>query len=259
MLNNDTEIESNGLSNLIKEAEKDKKIGLLSPEIYYFYNKSELQHAGCYIKWGTLSLKNFSSIEEYLNFQEKNTICIWGTALLIKKSVVDSIGYLDEKFFAYHEDLDYCLRAINDGFKCKVVLNTKIFHKHNNNLSFMKNIKDQYFYYMTRNAYWLFRKHSKNLNKFSIYQIYLSKIIPRIEGYKELQCFSAIDATLDGLFHAIFNIGGECNKNLKCPKFIKKLITNHPFFYTDLFCLKFTKIFNNLLNKLLKGFLYYVN
>ncbi len=44
---------------------------------------------------------------------------VWvdGTAMLIRRAVIESIGYFDEDLFAYREDADICLRAIRAGFR----------------------------------------------------------------------------------------------------------------------------------------------
>jgi GT2 family glycosyltransferase len=39
-----------------------------------------------------------------------------GAVMLVKREVFDAIGLLDGSFFAYHEDLDFCVRASYEGF-----------------------------------------------------------------------------------------------------------------------------------------------
>ncbi len=46
---------------------------------------------------------------------------VTGGFMLIKRSVVERIGGMDESFFMYLEDVDYCLRATIAGFKLSVV------------------------------------------------------------------------------------------------------------------------------------------
>lgn len=40
-----------------------------------------------------------------------------GSCMMIRKEVIQEIGYLDERFFAYQEDTDFCFRAKNAGWK----------------------------------------------------------------------------------------------------------------------------------------------
>lgn len=51
----------------------------------------------------------------YLTYLDENEIhnvdCLMGAFMLIKKKVISEIGYLDERFFIYGEDIDFCFRA----------------------------------------------------------------------------------------------------------------------------------------------------
>jgi len=39
-----------------------------------------------------------------------------GSGMLARRALIDQIGYLDELFFAYQEDADFCLRARRAGW-----------------------------------------------------------------------------------------------------------------------------------------------
>lgn len=51
-----------------------------------------------------------------------------GSCMLISREVVEKIGYYDERFFAYQEDADYCLRARQAGWKVYYYPQAKITH-----------------------------------------------------------------------------------------------------------------------------------
>lgn len=53
-----------------------------------------------------------------------------GGAMLISREVFDRIGFFDEKYFMYFEDLDYCRRARRAGFKVYYLPGAEIFHEH---------------------------------------------------------------------------------------------------------------------------------
>lgn len=53
---------------------------------------------------------------------------ISGSCMLIRKLVIDQIGTLDEQFFAYQEDTDYCVRARKAGWKVDYVPTSTITH-----------------------------------------------------------------------------------------------------------------------------------
>lgn len=51
-----------------------------------------------------------------------------GCAMLIKRKVIEKIGLLDERYFLYFEDVDYCLQAQKAGFKIEVEPKSIITH-----------------------------------------------------------------------------------------------------------------------------------
>lgn len=53
---------------------------------------------------------------------------VFGTAFLIKRKVIKKIGYLDERYFMYFEDIDYCRRAKKAGFKVYYLPSVKVLH-----------------------------------------------------------------------------------------------------------------------------------
>lgn len=62
-----------------------------------------------------------------LDFQDPDYIS--GCAMLVRKPVFEKIGFLDERFFLYFEDVDFCQRAKRAGFKIAIEPKSIIFHK----------------------------------------------------------------------------------------------------------------------------------
>jgi hypothetical protein len=124
LLNQDTEVEPNFLSELIKEGEKDPKLGLLSPLI--FWKKTEkVWFSGGKISWW--NMKTFHKFD-LIEGDDLETSFLTGCSLLIKKAVLEKIGLLDDDFFLYWEDVDYSVRAKKAGFKIQVVSKSIIYH-----------------------------------------------------------------------------------------------------------------------------------
>lgn len=67
-----------------------------------------------------------------LTFQDEDQInyveAVSGSCMLIRREVVEKIGYLDERFFAYQEDTDFCVRARQAGWKIAYVPTARITH-----------------------------------------------------------------------------------------------------------------------------------
>ena len=65
----------------------------------------------------------------YMDEDETHAIAgVAGSCMMIRKEVITGIGYLDEQFFAYQEDADYCLRARKAGWKIFYVPSALITH-----------------------------------------------------------------------------------------------------------------------------------
>lgn len=53
---------------------------------------------------------------------------VLGAALMARRSIVEQIGLLDERFFMYAEDLDWCYRAKHAGWKIVCLSTAPIYH-----------------------------------------------------------------------------------------------------------------------------------
>lgn len=60
--------------------------------------------------------------------QETSVDAISGSFMMARREAVDQVGLLDESFFMYGEDLDWCYRFKQAGWDVKYVPHTKIIH-----------------------------------------------------------------------------------------------------------------------------------
>jgi GT2 family glycosyltransferase len=51
-----------------------------------------------------------------------------GASLLIRREVFDAIGLLDERYFMYYEEVDFCWRAARAGWPCWYVPESRVVH-----------------------------------------------------------------------------------------------------------------------------------
>jgi len=131
LLNNDTVVAPNFLSELVRVAESDPRIGLLNPKIYYFEPADTIWYAGGIRKPWRVFPKHLGlrKRDDGSYNQTREVSFITGCALLIKAEVVRQIGELDEIFFLTFEDADWSMRASQAGFKQFYVPASVIWHK----------------------------------------------------------------------------------------------------------------------------------
>lgn len=68
-------------------------------------------------------------LKGYLGEDEVHEVeAVSGSCMLIRRAVIDQIGYLDEGFFSYQEDSDFCFRAKKSGWQVFYVPTAQIIH-----------------------------------------------------------------------------------------------------------------------------------
>lgn len=243
LLNNDTKVEPQTLSELIKAAETDTRLGLLSPVIYHFADPEKIQSCGAYLDRDNLRIRYLKDLDTLKTISENN-LCLWGTALLVKRAVIERIGYIDEDFFAYHEDFEYSLRALRHGFLNRTVLGSRLWHKsHNVLVDEIKVDRPHCIYYKTRNEYWLWLRNLRGAKRIKFFFKYLADIVRGCGYYKEVNFPAGYNACLVGMKDAFQRRGGVWIEGTSFPEMIKKIILWHPYFLADIFELNFKKYF----------------
>ncbi len=133
LLNNDTVVDKNFLTELVKIAESRAEIGVVGPKIYY-YNANDRTDVASNIG-GVVDLSSFpgyydlsdvNPAENYKGILE----CDWvsGAALMMKTRDIP-IKLLNKELFFGMEDIDLCIKLREHGYKVVSNLNSKIWHK----------------------------------------------------------------------------------------------------------------------------------
>ncbi|WP_456324158.1 glycosyltransferase family 2 protein [Desulfonauticus submarinus] len=132
LLNNDTVIDKEALVEMVKLAEKDEKIGMVGAKVFYYDAPKKFISVGGSKKIGWVNVGKCYGHLEFDNAQyDKNLELeyINGASLLIKKSIIDKVGLMDERYFMDLEDVDWGVRARKEGFKLFYNYNAKVWHK----------------------------------------------------------------------------------------------------------------------------------
>ena len=123
LLNNDIKIiRGNWLKLFVESAEVDEKIGIVGCKL--IYPDGGVQHAGA----GVNMLGPYNNTHENVD-ETRKCDYVTGAALLIKKEVIEKIGFLDEEFLrGNYEDIDFCFRAKKTGYKIIYAADITIIH-----------------------------------------------------------------------------------------------------------------------------------
>jgi GT2 family glycosyltransferase len=248
LLNNDTIIDQNCISQIVKKAEESDKIGLVSPVIYYFEEPEKVQFAGSKIKWRDLSISDFNSIDEI----ENSDVCLWGTALLIKRKLLDALGFLKDEYFAYWEDTEYSLRSLRNGFINVVCSEAKVYHVGQIEINEKKR-PEYFFYYMNRNR--LFLGDDFILNRCRLFK-YKLRCIAETANFIHYTPKEICLASLEGLWHGLKKVYGQRKIKGHIPFLFKNVLIVlsrlHPLFLLDILTFDFEQRYLRI-RRVLKG------
>lgn len=121
---------------------------------------------------------NVKSINYYMTYLGDNEITKvggLGAFMLLKKSLIKEIGYLDEQFFIYCEDTDYCHRAIKAGWDIYYFPKITVRHMHGGTTNQFK-IKALLIFHKGIFSY--YKKHYSNQNFFLLnFIVYLGILV----------------------------------------------------------------------------------
>lgn len=146
LLNNDTVIHPDCISDLVKLLYSDQKIGIAGalPHKYSVPEEPESLFMIYNPKRG-----NFKPI-----IVDSDLIivdCVAGCSLIAKKEVFSTIGLLYSPFFLYYEEIDFCLRAKTNGFIVITKTEPKVWHKRDSSLQNVDTGNRIKMYFGTRN------------------------------------------------------------------------------------------------------------
>lgn len=121
LLNNDTTVDPHALTHLVAEAEKT---GGLAGSLL-LYPDRRFQQAGITLNWHTGRARG---VPESALADGMALDAISGASMLIPTKALQRMGPLDERYFLYFEDVEYCLRAARLRYPITLALRSRVFH-----------------------------------------------------------------------------------------------------------------------------------
>lgn len=130
-LNDDTTVAPDFLDPLVRALDRDPSLGIATPKIYFHGQERVLWAHGARLDpWTGRSVHvgvyrkdegQFDGIREVPR--------VTGCAMMVRRDFVERVGLLDDRFFIYSEEVDWCLRARRRGYRLAVVPESVIWHR----------------------------------------------------------------------------------------------------------------------------------
>jgi GT2 family glycosyltransferase len=153
LLNNDTVVESNALSELIAKARTDPRIGAVGSVCRYADAPSIVQ------AWAG------ARVNLWIGFARNSTVprpdnwfhALYGASMLLPREAILQTGLLDEGFFFGWEETEFCIRLRKGGWRLAAAPDSRVLHKVSASIGANSPVIDRYF---TASGLRILRLHS---------------------------------------------------------------------------------------------------
>jgi GT2 family glycosyltransferase len=131
LLNNDTEVDPDFLDRMVHAAAGDPSVGMVGPKIYYYEPPDEIWYAGGIVSlWrGLIAHRGIRQRDRGQYDEPGDTGYITACAVLVSRPCIERVGVLDDEYFIYGEDVDWCYRARRAGFRVVYEPGARVWHK----------------------------------------------------------------------------------------------------------------------------------
>ncbi len=143
IINPDILITTGGLEKMVSFIKREKTTGILGPQLLNFDNTTQYS---CFsfpywftplvrrtflgrFKFGKRELARYL-MTDFDHNGIKEVDWVLGAAMMVRQEDIKKVGLLDEQFFLYFEDVDWCRRFKEAGFKVVYFPEAKFFHSY---------------------------------------------------------------------------------------------------------------------------------
>ena len=171
LLNNDVTVDRQFLDELVRAAEERPNAAALCPKIYFREQPTVICSTGGQVNPWAGAARQVGRGEEDRGQYEQVEVRDYadGAAMLMRRTALERVGHLDEEYFAYWEETDWCARAAEAGYRSYYVPSARVWHR-----TARSQAPDaEYYYLFRRNAFLFLRKRKSLLHLLSAMALYL--------------------------------------------------------------------------------------
>jgi GT2 family glycosyltransferase len=130
LLNNDTIVATDIITQLGVAIQDNPEFSIIAPIIYYSDHPEVIWYLGDHLIPGTLITTN--SYRGNKDTKHLPAILpvdfVSGCGMMVKKEVFEKVGLFDASMFMYAEEVDFCWRARQSGYRLACVTRAKMWH-----------------------------------------------------------------------------------------------------------------------------------
>ena len=200
VLNEDTILASDCITQMVEAGEQDERVGIVGPMVYHFDHPNIIQSAGGFMNAAWDSWHAGQNEPDTGQFPAPRLVdCISGCAIMVRRAVIEDVGMIDERFFYYFEETEWCMRARRGGWKVLHVPKAKLWHK---GVQLNYQPGPNVTYYATRNRFLMAAKHKAPLRT---WMGLWAEILRRLASWSLKSKWRAKREHRDALWHGILD------------------------------------------------------
>jgi GT2 family glycosyltransferase len=168
VVNEDTIVDPDCVERMVRYGEQHPLVGMVGPLVFHFDEPTCIQSAGGWFDahWQAGHIgQNEEDRGQFVDLGPRRVDWISGCGLMVRRSVIEQIGAIDERFFYYWEETEWCLRARRAGWELVIVPEARLWHK---GVTRRYEPTPNVSYYHTRNRLLLMRKHGAPTSRMAI-------------------------------------------------------------------------------------------
>ena len=178
IVNNDTEVTPDLLTQLIEPFRHDNTIGVTSPRIKFFAQPAIIQYAGFnpmnHFTGRTSAIGEMQEDTGQYNIAHE-TFAAHGCAMMVKREVIAKTGMFPELFFLYYEEWDWSARIRKAGYKIWYAADAIIYHKESMTVGKANPLK---VFYLTRNRILYMRRNTNWVQQLVFFLFFIFVAVP---------------------------------------------------------------------------------
>jgi len=130
LVNNDVTVAPETVSRLVSATEGHESTGATGALVFWRDEPEKLYAAYGVVDFSEAIVKlkgrNSRSPDRFSEPMEVDWVL--GCAILLRRKAIEDVGELDERFFAYHDEVDWCTRARKKGYRIVLVPGARVWH-----------------------------------------------------------------------------------------------------------------------------------
>ncbi len=180
LVNNDTEFTPGLVQKLVDVMEGHPDVGMVSPRINYFEDKTLIQYAG-YTPMNYFTCRNRTIGQYQRNGADFAHISgptgfAHGAAMMISREAANKAGLMYENYFLYYEEVDWGERVKRAGYQIWIQGGALIYHKESVSVGKNSWLKE---YFMNRNRILFTRRNAPFFAALVFYAYFTAMVLPR--------------------------------------------------------------------------------